>query len=194
MRLNLCNDIDGTITEPYYWLGLANRYFNTNVSPKQVTCYEIHKVLDIPQEDYLKFYEELGEKLHSDSKVRESAVMILRRLDQIHNIHYVTARETKMREVTKKWIVKNNLPNSQLHLLGSHYKVQKAEELKCDIFIEDRYENALQLALAGFKVLLIDCTYNRSPLIHGITRVYSWMDIYEEIESYADSKRARKIA
>lgn len=194
MRLNLCIDINGTITEPYYWLGFANNYFNTNISPKQVTCYEIHKVLNIKKEEYIELYNQYGEKLHAEAKVRESAVLILRRLEQLYNIHYVSARELRMKKVTEEWLKKNNLPNANLHLIGKHNKVRKAEELNCDIFIEDRYENALQLALAGFKVLLINCNYNRSPLIPGITRVYSWMDIYEEIIAYSESLKSRKIA
>ena len=69
-----------------------------------------------------------------------------------------------------------------LHMLGSHYKVEKAKELDCDIFVEDRYENAVELALSGFQVLLMDCSYNRKPLIPGITRVTSWLDVHEEVQ------------
>lgn len=194
MRLNLCIDIDGTITEPYYWLNHANRYFGTQVRPSQVTEYDIHKVLNIHNDDYLKFYEQYGEELHLESEPRQDAGMILRRLDQQHNIYYVTAREAKMTEVTERWIKIHDLPGGGLHILGSHYKVKKAEELECDIFIEDRYQNALELALAGFKVLLIDCNYNRSPLIPGITRVSNWIDIYEEIVFHEASEKSKKIA
>ena len=54
---------------------------------------------------------------------------------------------------------------SSLSLLGSHDKVAKAYEFCCDIFIEDRYENAVQLSSHGFNVLLIDCYYNQGPFI-----------------------------
>ena len=53
MKLNICIDIDGTITEPYYWLELANEYFGKNIKPYEVTKYEIHEVLNMPREDYL---------------------------------------------------------------------------------------------------------------------------------------------
>jgi uncharacterized HAD superfamily protein len=29
----------------------------------------------------------------------------------------------------------------------------------------------------------VDCSYNRLPLLPGITRVKDWIDIYEEIET-----------
>lgn len=40
--LNICIDIDGTITDPYYWLDFANSYFNLNVTKDMVTQYELY--------------------------------------------------------------------------------------------------------------------------------------------------------
>ncbi len=31
-NLNICIDIDGTITDPYYWLNITNKYFNKNIT------------------------------------------------------------------------------------------------------------------------------------------------------------------
>lgn len=190
MKLNLCIDIDGTITEPYYWLKLANEYFGTSTTPSEITTYEIHQVLNIPREDYLKFYDKYGVVMHAKANLREEAKQVLWELDRQHNIFYVTARETRLKEVTEEWFYKNNLPKGELYILGTHYKVDTARELECDIFIEDRYENAIQLALSGFKVLLIDCDYNRHPLIPGITRVFSWRDIKNKIQEYNRSLEA----
>lgn len=183
MKLNICVDIDGTITEPYYWLDMANRHFGTDIKPYQVTTYDIHEVLKVSREAYNEFYNLYAETLHSKAEVRENAEIVLWKLDQQHNVFYVTAREQWIRKTTENWFVKNDLPLAQLHMLGSHYKVERAKQLECDIFIEDRYENAIQLALEGFQVLLVDCSYNRLPLLPGITRVRDWIDIYEEIET-----------
>ncbi|TCO67880.1 5' nucleotidase, NT5C type [Marinisporobacter balticus] len=187
-RLNICVDIDGTLTEPYYWLDKANNYFKTNIEPKHVTQYDIHEVIGICREDYLNFYKQYGEEIHLSAKLRNDARDVLERIEKNNNIYYVTAREARMQDVTNKWFERNDLPNGRLFLLGSHYKVEKAKELNCHIFIEDRYENAIQLALAGFHVLLIDCEYNRQPLIYGITRVFSWKDVYKKIINYSQYK------
>jgi len=196
MKLNLCIDIDGTITDEYYWLDYANKYFGTNVKPKQVKSYNFNEPLNITREEYFEFYNLHCNEMHSKAKVRENAKSMLWDLDQQHNIFYVTARDPKIKDVTVKWFENNKLPNSDLYMLGSHYKVDKAKELKCDIFIEDRYENAIELALAGFKVLLVDCSYNRRPEIPGITRVYSWYQIYDEIQEHYEkvNKEAVRIA
>lgn len=193
MRLNLCIDIDGTVTEPFYWLHYANQYFKTNLTEDRIIEYDIHEVLGIPQEEYNLFYEIYGEELHLNAAVRESARRVLNKLNRNHNINYVTAREPRLTEVTRRWLEMNGLPSGSLYVLGSHYKVNKAKELECHIFIEDRYENAVQLALAGFKVLLIDCPYNRKPLIYGITRIYSWVEIDKEIQMYHNSLIDRRF-
>ena len=194
-KLNLCIDIDGTLTTPYYWLKAANSFFNTSLKAEDVTEYEIHKVLNVSKEDYLDFYDIYGEEIHGKAKLRNRVKRILHKLSyQHHKIYYVTAREKRMTAVTHSWIERRKLPNDGIYILGSHYKVDKARELNCDIFIEDRYENALELCEAGFKVLLIDCNYNRLAIPKEITRVRDWNQIYNEINSYIYNKLKLEVA
>jgi uncharacterized protein len=80
--------------------------------------------------------------------------------------------------LTNAYLRKNEIPYDDVFVLGTHYKVDKARELNCSIFIEDNYDNAIQLSSAGFKVLLIDTNYNRKPLNENVVRVYNWKDIY----------------
>lgn len=196
MKLNVCVDIDGTITEPYYWLEMANKYFKTDVEPHQIAAYDIHEVLGIPKEDYNEFYEMFGHTMHSNALIREQSREVLEVLNYKHNVYYVTARNIEMETVTRNWILKNRLPEAQLYLLGSHHKVEKAKELSCDIFVEDRYENAMELALSGFEVILIDCGYNRKSLMPGITRVFNWREINNAIVGHTlrANKQTFKIA
>lgn len=182
-KLNLCIDIDGTVTEPYYWLERANRYFDRQLEPEDITAYEIHRMLDIGEDDYSEFYELYGKLLHKESKARFGASEIIQQLYQHHNIHFVTAREEKMRETSVEWLARHQMPMDSISLLGSHYKVEKARELKSDLFIEDCYSNALMLAGAGFDVLLIDCTYNKGPLPQNVTRVKNWLEISKIAEN-----------
>lgn len=185
-KLNICVDIDGTLTEPFYWMKKANEYFNTNLEPKDATKYEIHDLLGISEEQFVEFYLKHGEYLHSSANIRENVKETLDKLNEFTNIYYVTARDEKMKKITELWLKNYDLPLNKVFLLGSHNKVKKAIELECDIFIEDRYENAMELAAEGFKVILIDCKYNRKPLIDGITRVNNWNEIYSIIKNYHD--------
>jgi uncharacterized HAD superfamily protein len=180
-NLNICIDIDGTITDAYFWLEEANKYFNKSVTVNQVTEYLIHKVMNIDIVEYEKFYEKNKFKIHSKQELREDVKMALKKLGMLHNIYFVTARDKSLTMLTHSYLKKNELYYDELFVLGSHYKVEKAKELNCNIFIEDSYDNAMQLSKSGFKVLLMDTNYNRGQLNDNITRVYNWKEIYEEI-------------
>ncbi len=193
-QLNFCIDIDGTITEAYDWIPRANQYFNTKIIPENVKVYEIHKALGVQSESYDEFYHLYGELIHDEVRIRMGVKDVLDKLYQKHKIHFVTAREEKMKNVTEKWLLHHEIPMDTLSLLGTHNKVAKAYELSCDIFIEDRYENAMQLATYGFNVLLIDCYYNQGHLNRGITRVMNWLEIDDYIEKYAQIYQYAQIA
>lgn len=180
-NLNICIDIDGTITEAYFWLGLCNEYFNKNFTEEQITEYAIHKVLGVEDKEYEKFYEKCKVKMHTEQKLREDAQPVIKELSRLHNIYFVTARDKSLTMLTHGYLRRNEVPYDELFVLGSHYKVEKARELRCDVFIEDSYENAVQLSKAGFKVLLMDTNYNRKSLNEGIIRVYNWTEINEII-------------
>ena len=62
--LNICIDIDGTVTDAMYWLKHANAHFNRTLTPADVTEYNIDKVLGIDQAAYDAFYAQYGEAMH----------------------------------------------------------------------------------------------------------------------------------
>ena len=176
-NMNICIDIDGTVTEAYYWLKPANQYFGLSVAEKDVTVYDIHQVLGIDRSDYDQFYAQHGVRLHKEAAARTGASQVINWLHDRHWIHFVTARAESMREVSLEWLDANRMPMDSISLLNSHDKVMRAAALNCDLFIEDRYENAIQLAQAGFKVVLINCTYNQGELLPNIKRVNDWFEI-----------------
>lgn len=177
--LNICIDIDGTITDPYYWLHHANDYFNLNVSKEDITQYDIAKTLNITREEYLKFYEEMKFKIHSEEKIREDVKPILDMLYIFHNLYFVTARDKSLELLTTQYLKTNNIPYDDVFVLGNCNKTPIAQKLNCDIFIEDSYDNALSLSASGFRVILLDTNYNRFPLTANITRVFNWHQILE---------------
>lgn len=189
-NLNICIDIDGTITDPYYWLKPCNEYFNTNITEAQVTEYYIHKVLGIEEAKYEEFYEKNKVEIHTNQKLRPDAKLVISELSLYHNIYFVTARDKSLTMLTHSYLTKSGIPYDNLFVLGSHYKVEKARELNCSVFIEDNYDNAIQLSNAGFKVLLIDTTYNRKPINSNIIRVYNWNQIYKILEKTSLQSKA----
>jgi hypothetical protein len=193
-RLSLCIDIDGTVTEPHYWLRRANQYFSKELKPEDITCYEPYQALGIDPRVYRKFYDAYGPKLHAESQIREGVQEVLNDLFPHHWLHFVTAREERMHDLSVAWLTKHQLPMHSITLLGHPNKAEKAKELMCDFFMEDSLDNAIQLARAGFAVLLVDCTYNQAELPQNITRVRDWYEIKRLIEQHASETQAVKAA
>ena len=179
--MNLCIDIDGTITEPYYWIRRANEFFRKNVTPEDVNVYEINEILGVEREKYELFYSIYGRLIHTEARIRIGARDVLGKLARKHRVHLVSARPEKMRDVTEEWLKRYQIESSTLALLGDPNKIWKARQLECDCFIEDSYANAIQLAQAGFEVLLLDCSYNKGALPSDVTRVKNWFQIFSII-------------
>lgn len=104
--LNICIDIDGTITDPYYWVDIANKYFNKNVTEEQVTEYYVHKILGIERNEYEDFYAKNKYIIHSNEKMREDAVPVIQTLSLLHNIYFVTARDSELEMLTHLYLKK----------------------------------------------------------------------------------------
>lgn len=188
-NINICIDIDGTITDPYFWLDKAAQYFKINVKHEDFKEYEFSKALGISEKAYNSFYDKYKFKYHLEDILRIGVRDVINDLFINDTIYFVTARDKSLNNVTCEYLKNNEINYHGLYLLGTHYKIDKAQELRCDIFIEDNLTNALQLSKAGFKVLLMDATYNRADTDLGIIRVYSWSDIYDEITNYKSMQR-----
>lgn len=181
--LNICIDIDGTITDPYFWLNSANTYFNKNLTVDEITQYDISKAMGIPKSEYIDFYNKNKFKLHGkEENIRKDAKKVIQKLIEEHNIYFVTARDKDLEILTHQYLKKNCIPYDNVFVLGTTYKVDMAQKLSCDIFIEDSYENSLQLSQNGFKVLLINTNYNQMQLNENITRVFNWEQIHDIID------------
>ena len=181
-RLNICVDIDGTMTDPYYFMPYFNKYFNKDLSQDDCTTHRIDELYELHREEMDIFYEKEGEHMHRNATILPKVKEVFDELINYHNLHIVTARSERMAEITKEWLKKHDIPEVQLHSLGSYYKVDKAKELNCDVFIEDNPQNSLEIAESGIKVLLMDTNYNKTLSHKNIIRVQNWNDIKLHID------------
>lgn len=189
-NLNICIDIDGTLTNPYYWLDKTAEYFNKIVRHEDFTQYEYSKVMGISESEYDEFYEKHKFKYHSKDVLRFKARDTINKFYLSNNIFFVTARDKSLEMLTFSYLNRKNIKFNKLFVLGTHHKVNKAKELKCDLFIEDNPYNALELSNAGFKVLLMDAAYNREIANNNIIRVYDWIDVEGVINNLALTEKA----
>jgi uncharacterized HAD superfamily protein len=71
-------------------------------------------------------------------------------------------------------------------MTGSHDKVGVVKQLDLDLFMEDRYENAISIhEQTSIPVLLFDAPYNRKPLPTGVKRISSWNEAQHMVRHLA---------
>lgn len=139
--------------------------------------------MGITREEYDDFYNKNKFKIHNkETSLRENVREIIDELIKINNIYFIAAKDKDLVFITYSYLNKNNIPHNWVFVLGTHHKIDIARKLKCDIFIEDSYTNALELSENGFKALLIDTNYNRKPLNKNIIKVLDWNEIYELVK------------
>jgi len=72
---------------------------------------------------------------------------------------YVSACPEDMYLQREFWLKKNGFPMAPLYLTSSHDKVAILKKLKCDIYLDDRLENVIQLRKADINAILFEPTY-----------------------------------
>lgn len=73
---------------------------------------------------------------------------------------YITARSIP-KEITEKWIQKNGFPTAPVYSIGfGQSKVDVAKESGIDIFVDDRFDNFVELNKAGICTYLLTAPHN----------------------------------
>lgn len=74
---------------------------------------------------------------------------------------YITSRSIP-KEWTEEWLDKNGFPTMPVYSVGmNESKIEVAKKSGIDIFIDDRYENFVELTNAGIFTYLFDAPHNR---------------------------------
>lgn len=94
---------------------------------------------------------------------------------------YITSRSVPV-EITKAWIEKNNFPTVPVYSVGfGKSKVDAARESGVEIFLDDRYENFVELNKAGICTFLLDAPHNERYDV-GYKRVKSIKELFERFK------------
>ena len=88
---------------------------------------------------------------------------------------YITARTHTPKWVAEKWLDKNKFPSAPVYQVPGN-KVQAAKDAKVDIFVDDRYENFVELNNAGICCYLFDAPHNQRYNV-GYKRIKSLKEL-----------------
>jgi hypothetical protein len=89
---------------------------------------------------------------------------------------YITSRSVPV-ELTKLWLQKNGFPAVPVYSVGfGESKIEVAKQSGIEIFIDDRYENFVELNNAGICCYLYDAPHNKRYNV-GYRRIKSLKDL-----------------
>jgi len=182
--MNLGFDIDGVISDfVENFVKVVKKHYDVNLKEGDIYCHDLNLVLGIGKQERNRLIREtLSENLKLLPDVKET----LQKLSsEGHQIVILTARFSNLIKVTKSWLKKKGIPYSQLIQLNEGEKHLAKVDL--DLVVEDNLEDAIGWSQKVKNVLVYDHPWNQSLNIKGLVkRVYSWNDIYREIQQLKD--------
>lgn len=186
MKYNFGIDIDGVLTDEgpdhnSIWQQKMNEFFDREITLKEYS-YDLRKAFAINEQELNQFIQEKVEEIYSSVKAVDKAREILTELKQQgHRLILITARPEEHRSLTENWLKKNEFPYHELH--HAHNKAPLAVEKNISLFIDDRKENALEIAAQEIPVLLVS-KYHNSDFSGNekITKVNNWDEIKENLD------------
>lgn len=180
-------DIDGTITCPAAIVPFINEAFQLQLTLSDLTDYDLLKVVDVPDKVFTDWYEEKEADIFTLSPLAMGAKEVLLEWGKHHELIFISARGENVLEVTKEWFITHGISYDHLELIGSHEKVDVAKKYGVEIFFEDKYENAIEIAeKCHIPVLLFDTPYNQGSLPIEVKRVFSWKEATDWVEEWFD--------
>lgn len=180
-------DIDGTITCPAAIVPFLNEAFQLQLTLDDLTDYDLLKVVDIPEKEFTDWYDKKEADIFTLSPLATGARELLLEWGKQHELIFISARGENVLEVTKEWFINHGIRYDHLELIGSHEKVEAAKKYGVEIFFEDKYENAIEIAIkCHIPVLLFDTPYNQGSLPNEVKRVSSWKEANNWVQKWFD--------
>ena len=181
-------DMDGVISnciDPL--LNYYNRTYGTDYTREQVKSHNLRELWGGTREEEIKksygFFKSLYFK---DIKPIPGSVETIDVISKNNELFLVTARPFKIEKETKEWIKKYFPEMFKNVILTNEFSLNGNNEKKVDIYfemgiklvIEDCLTNAIDCAINGIDVYLLDAPWNRSERLHArIERVKNWKEI-----------------
>jgi uncharacterized protein len=193
-RIKFGFDIDGTVTCPTSYLPYLNKSFNRNLTLDDVQEYSLHPLLNITEKEFWEWMDEHEETICKQSPVAQYFHVVFPEWSDKHEFFFVSARRKHLLEATHEWLEKHNVPYSHVELIGKHNKIEAIKKLQCDIFFEDKHDNACEISeQCGIPVILFDTPYNREPIPEGVIRVSDWMEAKKWVNCWLKEKEKETL-
>lgn len=193
--MNIGIDIDDTISEtfealiPYaqkYTIEDLKRKSNIDLRGDLSNHLYIVDVNGWNESEAIKFWKKYYGEVLKEVNIKKFAAETIKRLrKEGHKIYLITARwemrADNVKQITEQWLKDNNVEYDEL-ILNASDKLSIAKEKNIDIFVDDSFKNCKTIVDGtNAKVYLMNSKINEELNDENIKRVYSWPEVYSEI-------------
>jgi uncharacterized HAD superfamily protein len=189
MKIKVGIDLDDVLTPTHeIMLEKAREELGIIKTIEDCTDYWLPKTLGLTDEHFQSFCDKLAEEgLLLNMPLFPEAKAVLDKYSDLIEPYFITSRQEKIMDYTHKWLASTGLTYNPDNVYSSIKKAELAVKLGLDLFIEDKGENAVELARKDIPVLLMRYPWNASILNPQylnavdydayIVPVNSWQDI-----------------
>lgn len=178
-------DIDGTVTCPTTFVPYLNDAFDLNITLDDIKQYDFMPLVTVSEKEFSAWFRKMEPVIYSRSPLAAGAKEILKRWEKAHELYFISARGSHLLDLTKEWFTAQEIKYHDIHLIGSHDKIEAAKKYNVDIFLEDKHDNAVSIhEELNIPVLLFNTPYNQDPIPDGVIRVNNWMDAHNWVQNW----------
>lgn len=183
MRIGI--DIDDTICDTWnFVIPYLSKYFNISIDTLKNSDKVYYEACHCTFLEYCEFAKKYYSTFSLKYKLKPNVRKIIKKLkDDGHEIVFITARSNNgfynPYKTSLKYLENHKIPYDKLIVNGKE-KAPICLEENIDLFIDDSIKNCKEVARVNIPVLLFDNNYNKNCML--FKRVFSWKEIYEEIE------------
>lgn len=193
--MNIGIDIDGVLADLERYILDCGTKFNVEEGIKtklKLNEYWESQKFGWTDEQEEKFWNRYLEKYVKEFPTRGYASEVIQKLkDEGNKIYIITARNEsglppesygKMQEMTKKWLVENNINYDEIIFAKDNEKLEQCLKNNIDVMIEDSPTNINSIC-QKIPVIKYDCQYNKDVNGENVITAYTWYHIYEIIKN-----------
>jgi uncharacterized HAD superfamily protein len=181
-------DMDGVIANlTPHLIDFHNHTYNTAYNITHHSIYDLTKIWQCSSKEVIKRVHKFYDSVFFHKFYRYQNQKGISYLSKNHSLILITSRPHFVENHSKAWLDKH-FPNQFSKIVHtnqitqSHEKKKKKSDIckeeKVGVMIEDALEYALDCAVNGIKVLLVDSPWNQKNNLHPkIKRVFNWKEI-----------------
>lgn len=174
-------DIDGTLTDPSYFIPYLNEYFKKEIRTDMPHVYDYAELYGTTAEEIHYYLAHVNSNLMFESHLLNNAKETVLELAERNDVYIITARQKELYDRTRRWLDMRGLGKIELLCLGTPDKSPVAKELGVQYFLEDHPTASVTIADSGINVYLMDAPYNQDTMHKNIERIYNWTEAREHL-------------